>query len=679
MHPHRLIWTRPRRAWLVLATLVCLGAVGVGSASADVPFHNDWTPLAKLNPDVKLNGVSVVASHPDEVFVLADFSEVGHSSDSGVSWTSTPSAQCIAANDGPLAVDPADTSTMFMPCQAGGLLRSDDGGATWQPVDFGDASNPSPDIRGVAIAPSAPDTVYAISESSANGTISTVYRSVDGGVTWDATTVPGLDDATIVIDPADPDRAVIGGRAATASGSLLTTDDGGDTWTPHTGPWTSQLAFDPSDPSHVWAAAGAVEESTDYGATWTAVPGSPSARSIAIDGGKIYVADANTVSRTTDDGATWTSTSFTTFQKPQTVYGIAVDPADSDRVYSETADGSIWALRFSDDIPATEDYQLLKLDSPTDITPTSVTLNGDIAPMFPGGSGMVTFRIGPDASHMQTYTQAVTGTGATAERHVSQTISGLSPNTTYQISLDGNLFLQVSGSNAPSAGVSSFTTPPAVGPSVSSAPEPALRNGVVANGHIPVTVNWGAAPGTYSLTAGHLDESVDGGSWVARTPAGESSAATTLAFGHGYHFRAQVEDSAGQTSAWKSGAAGTLKLKDDAASGLQWSANWSQHSDATAVDGTIHRSSTGTASVTLRFTGRSVAVIAPRGPRLASFSATLDGVSEGVITPSATTTSARHTIAIYSFATVGNHTLVLHVRRGSGHTLADLDGFAILD
>ena len=272
MHPHRLIWTRPRRAWLVLATLVCLGAVGVGSASADVPFHNDWTPLAKLNPDVKLNGVSVVASHPDEVFVLADFSEVGHSSDSGVSWTSTPSAQCIAANDGPLAVDPADTSTMFMPCQAGGLLRSDDGGATWQPVDFGDASNPSPDIRGVAIAPSAPDTVYAISESSANGTISTVYRSVDGGVTWDATTVPGLDDETIVIDPADPDRAVIGGRAATASGSLLTTDDGGDTWTPHTGPWTSQLAFDPSDPSHVWAAAGAVEESTDYGATWTAVP-----------------------------------------------------------------------------------------------------------------------------------------------------------------------------------------------------------------------------------------------------------------------------------------------------------------------------------------------------------------------------------------------------------------------
>ena len=205
-----------------------------------------------------------------------------------------------------------------------------------------------------------------------------------------------------------------------------------------------------------------------------------------------------------------------------------------------------------------------------------------------------------------------------------------------------------------------------------------LRNGVVANGHIPVTVNWGAAPGTYSLAAGHLDESVDGGSWVARTPAGESSAATTLAFGHGYHFRAQVGDSAGPNSAWKSGAAGTLKLKDDAASGLQGRPTGAA-SDTTAVDGRIHRSSAGTASVTLRFTGRSVAVIAPRGPRLASFSATLDGVSEGVITPSATTTSARHTIAIYSFATVGNHTLVLHVRRGPGATPADLDADAILD
>jgi hypothetical protein len=670
---------RPRHLCVSLATLACLIAVGAAPAAADVPFQSDWAPLFVPTAPVKLNGLAVVPSSPGEVFELNDFADVSHSADSGATWATSTSAICIPANDGSVVVDPADTSTMFMSCQADGMLRSDDGGATWRAVDFGDVQNPSPDIRTVAFAPSAPDTIYAVTESHANSTISTVYRSADGGQTWDATTVPGLDDATVAIDPADADRAIISGQPTTASGSLLITGDGGDTWTPEAGPWAAQLAFDPSDPSHVWAVAGTLEESTDYGATWTPITGGPSGlRSIAIAAGKIYVASGAGVARTSDDGATWTSTALTAFGKTQTVYGIAIDPADSNRLYVQTDPGPIWALQFSDNLPATEDYQLLKLDSPTNVTPTSVTLNGDIAPMFPGGSGNVTFRIGLDTGHMQPYTQAVTGTNANSVRHVSQTITGLLPDTTYQVALDGNLDLLVLSANTPSAGVSSFTTPPAVTPSISSAPVTTLRNGVVNNGHIPASVTWTAAAGTYPLATGHLDESLDGGAWAPRTPTGESSDTTTLAFGHGYHFRAQAVDSHGQVGVWRSGATGSLTLSDDAGSGPQWSANWSQHNDTSAVDGTIHRSSKGTASVTLRFSGTSVAVIAPRGPHFASFSATLDGQSAGVVTPSATTTTARHTIAIYSFAGGGGHTLVLHVSRSSGHTLAAVDGFAIL-
>ncbi len=100
--------------------------------------------------------------------------------------------------------------------------------------------------------------------------------------------------------------------------------------------------------------------------------------------------------------------------------------------------------------------------------------------------------------------------------------------------------------------------------------------------------------------------------------------------------------------------------------------------DVTAVDKTLHTSSAGAAGVTLRFTGRSVAVIAPRGAHLASFSAMMDGKSVGKITPSATFTTGRRTVAIYSFTGAASHTLVLHVVRSSGHTLAELDAFAVL-
>ena len=101
--------------------------------------------------------------------------------------------------------------------------------------------------------------------------------------------------------------------------------------------------------------------------------------------------------------------------------------------------------------------------------------------------------------------------------------------------------------------------------------------------------------------------------------AGANTAATTLQLGHGYRFQAQALDSQGNASTWMNGPAGTLKLKDDAGTQAVWSGSWMRKRDMTAVDKTLHTSSAGAAGVTLRFTGRSVAVIAPRGAHLASF------------------------------------------------------------
>jgi hypothetical protein len=132
------------------------------------------------------------------------------------------------------------------------IQRSDDAGATWQPVgnafvyDGGTGTHqwydgtPHPwEFKRVwRLAPSLtdPDTVYAGAEDAA------LFRSTDGGQTWQELSAlrrhpsgpawqpgaGGLCLHTILLDPRNPERIVI---AISAAGAFRT-DDGGTTWRP---------------------------------------------------------------------------------------------------------------------------------------------------------------------------------------------------------------------------------------------------------------------------------------------------------------------------------------------------------------------------------------------------------------------------------------------------------------
>ncbi len=92
-----------------------------------------------------------------------------------------------------------------------GLFRSDDGGQTWTEVS--DSANKGFPKKpwgriAVAIAPSAPKVVYAFVES----TDSALYRSDDGGKTWDKRDKSQMMVwrpfyfASLIVDPKNPDR-----------------------------------------------------------------------------------------------------------------------------------------------------------------------------------------------------------------------------------------------------------------------------------------------------------------------------------------------------------------------------------------------------------------------------------------------------------------------------------------
>ena len=109
----------------------------------------------------------------------------------------------------------------------GGIQKSMDGGATWKKLTSG---LPGVDMGriGLAIAPSKPDTVYAIVEAS--GKAGGFFRSTDAGGNWEkrSATVASSPQyyQELFVDPEDADRVY------SVDVFLMVTDDGGKSFHP---------------------------------------------------------------------------------------------------------------------------------------------------------------------------------------------------------------------------------------------------------------------------------------------------------------------------------------------------------------------------------------------------------------------------------------------------------------
>jgi photosystem II stability/assembly factor-like uncharacterized protein len=193
-----------------------------------------------------------------------------------------------------LAPDPLVQGRAWCGTSRAGVFRSDDGGRTWQPVGLG-----GPLIMAIAASPAQRDLVWVGTEPSE------LWSSGDAGASWEQTsrleTLPSSPEWSfpprpdthhvrwIACHPTDPKRLWV----AIEAGALVSTIDGGGTWRDRVrgGPWdTHELAIHPTAPNTLRVAAGdGYFESHDGGATW----GSPNAglelgylRSVAIDPGE---------------------------------------------------------------------------------------------------------------------------------------------------------------------------------------------------------------------------------------------------------------------------------------------------------------------------------------------------------------------------------------------------------
>jgi photosystem II stability/assembly factor-like uncharacterized protein len=258
----------------------------------------------------------------------------------------------------PVMIDPRAPTTLYagyilFPTEFGGIVKSTDGGETWNAADTG---RNTVEISALSIDP-VDNTLYAA--AGAHG----LFKSMDNGGHWDELVdfqippspyfPPGVTFVrSLRIDPVRPNTlfALIGrSNGCVFSDSLLfKSTDAGAFWKSVSPPSSgclfdppSPLVIDPTDGETLYVAGNYSEgpvlvKTSNGGADWNYldVPSDRAIATLVIDGTNhaiLYAGSSAGVFKSSDGGASWVATSL-----DLGVNTLVVDPVNSNVIYAAT-------------------------------------------------------------------------------------------------------------------------------------------------------------------------------------------------------------------------------------------------------------------------------------------------------------------------------------------------------
>lgn len=284
-----------------------------------------------LDSTVPLARFGFAPSDPRVVYLTSRGGGVYRSDDGGLQWRSTGS-DAAGANAAELSVSPRSPDVVVVrEGLFGGLVRTDDGGRSWAPV---------PALYGIGALVFVPGRDRRVVAGDSRGQL---LVSDDDGLTF-RVQVAGPGASAITAFAAGPSGTLFAG---TKDGSVLRSDDGGDTWAhvgrPLAGPPINSLVLSRTYARDrtVWASTWhrGVFRSTDAGRTWTAqlrglttdeqadTIRSPQFRSLAAaprpgGGQRLFLAGYDGLFESNNDGTRWAEIQT----EADYVTGLAVSP-----------------------------------------------------------------------------------------------------------------------------------------------------------------------------------------------------------------------------------------------------------------------------------------------------------------------------------------------------------------
>ena len=214
----------------------------------------DWRSVGPANMGGRITDIAVNPQRPSEAWIAHATGGLLHTTNRGVTYEHQFTGQRVSSI-GSVAVSPSDPSQVWVGTGeanprnsvsfGNGVYRSMDGGATWDHAGLEEAFQ----IAEVTIHPADPNTVYVAALGRLWGPSEErgLYKTTDGGESW--AKVLEVDAATGVVEiamhPADPEVLLV----ATYE--------------------RERDLYDSNDPAKKWGPGSALWRTADGGASWT--------------------------------------------------------------------------------------------------------------------------------------------------------------------------------------------------------------------------------------------------------------------------------------------------------------------------------------------------------------------------------------------------------------------------
>jgi len=366
-----------------LRPTIVYAAAATGGLFKSTDSGQTWRPIFDAQPVLSLGDLAIDPVDTDVLYAGTGEANGGHnnfsgtglykSTDGGETWSLTGLEN--TASIGRVLVDPtnpnrvfvAAAGSYFVPNPERGVYRSLDAGATWEQVLH---VNDSTGVIDLVMRPDDPEVLFAAAwervrrptGAQLNGVGSGLYRSTDGGDTWERLgAAHGLPDVWLDGLPAGriglalcrnvPDVMYALYTDGTSYRGLFRTNDGGVTWFEADPDRDLQSGFSnfswyfgqvrvaPDDPERVYVMDVQFMSSSDGGATWRRETGTHVDHH-ALD---FHPTNATVVINGNDGGLALSQNRGQTWQRvadlPVTqFYEVGLDPSNPARFYGGTQD-----------------------------------------------------------------------------------------------------------------------------------------------------------------------------------------------------------------------------------------------------------------------------------------------------------------------------------------------------
>lgn len=277
----------------------------VGVAAGNIwKTSNNGTTWSPVFDSYGAYAIGCLATDPNNPFVIwAGTGENNHqrqlgygdgvykSEDGGSSWKNMGLKE--SRQIGMIAIDPRNSDVVYVAAEGSiwgsggdrGLFKTTDGGKTWNKVlEISENTG----VNNVIMDPRNPDVLYATSEQRrrhvytkiGGGPESAVYKSKDGGKTWDKI-MKGLPSGDIggmgiAISPVNPDILYLIVEAAGDTGGFFRSVNRGASWEKmssyaSSGQYYNEIYCDPKNVDKVYSMETRSQVTLDGGKTWNSV------------------------------------------------------------------------------------------------------------------------------------------------------------------------------------------------------------------------------------------------------------------------------------------------------------------------------------------------------------------------------------------------------------------------